>query len=84
MESSDFPDIYGDNAAVTLGNHGASITFFLSEPMDDDPRGKPVVRVRMSLEMVRSLSALLAGQLEVVDRVLAEQATQRSDVRQLP
>lgn len=72
MDNLEFPDIYGDNAQVTLGNHGAALTFFLSEPLDEDPKGRAVVRVRMSMELARALAKLLAEQLLAVDKLLKQ------------
>lgn len=66
-----FPDVYGDSAMVSVGNHGIAVTFFLSDPLAEDTRGKAVLRVRMSRELASAVSDLLTRQLEASDAEMA-------------
>lgn len=63
MADPDFPDIYADSAAVSLGAYGVAITLFLSDPLADQPFQRTVGRIRMSVDLAEAMNDLLGKQL---------------------
>lgn len=63
MAEPDFPDIYSDSVAVSVGNFGVAITLYLSDPVADEAFRETVGRVRMSVDLARAMNDLLAQAL---------------------
>lgn len=63
MADSDFPDLYTDSVAVSVGSYGVAMTLYLSDPTADDPFRKTIGRVRMSIDLARAVNQLLAASL---------------------
>lgn len=63
MAEPDFPDLYSDSVAVSVGNFGVALTLYLSDPVADEPFRRTVGRVRMSVDLARAMNDLLAQAL---------------------
>lgn len=66
MADPDFPEIYGDSVAVSVGNFGVAFTLYLSDPVADEPFRRTVGRVRMSVDLARAMNELLADSLSKI------------------
>lgn len=66
MADPDFPDIYSDSVAVSVGSYGVAFTLYLSDPVSDEPFRRTVGRVRLSLDLARAMNQLLADGLAKV------------------